>query len=366
VTFQNSRHEGTPILNLAEIKSNNAKRKRFSQSLPSHRDTLPQCAISQSSTENLNCNLPTKEHQIERKSSKHIYCCLAYLDENQAYTHEGIFRKCGDFTTIQNVKSKLSGGRLSEKMLDSLGVFGCADLLKNLLSGLEYPLVDGYSVENIQSIMKAVCSKAAEAKYCRDQLLSFYLHAVLRRLPKRSYKVLTEILQFLCKIIEHEEQSKMGKHNIATVFVPLLFPNLAKMTKDVQFIIQETELQIIALEFLLDLLVKHPDIFHEPQPAISLLRSCRNFRFNEVIIFIGDVAKVFHRTENYSFFVLSGRVHVLESALLGNIFDEVHEETPVSTSFVLRTPRKFKEVTKRFSGSFSPMMERVKKPRIGQ
>ena len=105
----------------------------------------------------------------------------------------------------------------SHRMLDSLGVFGCADLLKNLLSGLEYPLVDGYSVENIQSIMKAVCSKAAEAKYCRDQLLSFYLHAVLRRLPKRSYKVLTEILQFLCKIIEHEEQSKMGKHNIKVI-----------------------------------------------------------------------------------------------------------------------------------------------------
>lgn len=137
-----------------------------------------------------------------------IHSAITYLQDHEAAT-EGIFRLSGSLSTIKSYKKILdSGGQICwEPGKDAHNATG---LIKMYLRELPTPLLTF-------PLFPAFCSTLK----CQDaEARTRLLQSLLTSLPLANYNLLKFLLTALKGLSQHEEHTKMGITNLATLIGP--------------------------------------------------------------------------------------------------------------------------------------------------
>ncbi|XP_040156667.1 uncharacterized protein LOC120896543 [Anopheles arabiensis] len=150
---------------------------------------------------------------------KHL---IAFLEQEENISQEGIFRKTGSLARQNELKSLLLQGNVLP--LDGAGytAHDCASVLKSFLADLPEPLLTELYYPAYCQVADLYHSKeAAQPARNEDRLLNA-LQLLLLLLPEENNILLRHIIELLHRTIQHEATNKMSAVNLATLFTPHL------------------------------------------------------------------------------------------------------------------------------------------------
>jgi len=137
--------------------------------------------------------------------------CLQYLDNKQAYMIEGLFRLSGSKKDVKLVYESFKTDSDIAWVLDPHTI---ATALKHYIRFLSPPLL----ANEISTAIVHVLVGNADASTTTEIL------AILRQVPHYHKQALTLLVSFFKKMLSHQQENKMGLHNIAIVWGPNLMP----------------------------------------------------------------------------------------------------------------------------------------------
>ncbi|EAA00816.5 AGAP001687-PA [Anopheles gambiae str. PEST] len=147
---------------------------------------------------------------------------IAFLEQEENISQEGIFRKTGSLARQNELKSLLLQGNVLP--LDEAGytAHDCASVLKSFLADLPEPLLTELYYPAYCQVADLYHSKeAAQPARNEDRLLNA-LQLLLLLLPEENNILLRHIIELLHRTIQHEATNKMSAVNLATLFTPHL------------------------------------------------------------------------------------------------------------------------------------------------
>ncbi|XP_035896447.1 uncharacterized protein LOC118505160 isoform X1 [Anopheles stephensi] len=147
---------------------------------------------------------------------------IAFLEQEENISQEGIFRKTGSLTRQNELKNLLLQGNMLP--LDGTGytAHDCASVLKSFLADLPEPLLTELYYPAYCQVADLFHSKeSSHASRSEDRLLNA-LQLLLLLLPEENNILLRHIIELLHLTIQHEATNKMSAVNLATLFTPHL------------------------------------------------------------------------------------------------------------------------------------------------
>uniref|UniRef100_A0A182NRW9 Rho-GAP domain-containing protein n=1 Tax=Anopheles dirus TaxID=7168 RepID=A0A182NRW9_9DIPT len=147
---------------------------------------------------------------------------IAFLEQEENISQEGIFRKTGSLTRQNELKTLLLLGNILP--LDGTGytAHDCASVLKSFLADLPEPLLTELYYPAYCQVADLFHSKdTAQTARSEDRLLNA-LQLLLLLLPEENNILLRHIIELLHLTIQHEATNKMSAVNLATLFTPHL------------------------------------------------------------------------------------------------------------------------------------------------
>lgn len=138
---------------------------------------------------------------------------LTHLEVTSLDT-EGIFRISGSTSRVKSLRQEVET-RFYDSGLDWDGIqaHDAASLLKLFLRELPHPLLTAEYLHTFTSLEYIKCQ--------RQRLQALNLLIIL--LPEANRDILKALLELLAKVVEHEDQTRMGLGNVALVMAPNLF-----------------------------------------------------------------------------------------------------------------------------------------------
>uniref|UniRef100_A0A182JZH6 Rho-GAP domain-containing protein n=1 Tax=Anopheles christyi TaxID=43041 RepID=A0A182JZH6_9DIPT len=145
---------------------------------------------------------------------------IAFLEQDENISQEGIFRKTGSLTRQNELKNSLLSGNVLP--LDEAGytAHDCASVLKSFLADLPEPLLTELYYPAYCQVADLYHSKETSERN-EDRLLNA-LQLLLLLLPEENNILLRHIIELLHRTIQHEATNKMSAVNLATLFTPHL------------------------------------------------------------------------------------------------------------------------------------------------
>ncbi|XP_052903389.1 serine-rich adhesin for platelets [Anopheles moucheti] len=147
---------------------------------------------------------------------------IAFLEQEENISQEGIFRKTGSLTRQNELKNLLLQGNMLP--LDGTGytAHDCASVLKSFLADLPEPLLTELYYPAYCQVADLFHSKEASQATRSDVRLLNALQLLLLLLPEENNILLRHIIELLHLTIQHEATNKMSAVNLATLFTPHL------------------------------------------------------------------------------------------------------------------------------------------------
>ncbi|XP_055384217.1 rho GTPase-activating protein 68F [Condylostylus longicornis] len=136
--------------------------------------------------------------------------CVDSLSITGVIDTEGIFRRSGNYATINQLKQKVNRGE--DVDLKEFEVHIIAGLLKSFLRDLREPLLTYELYEEITNFLELT---KEERSRCVKQMLR-------EKLPVANYELFKYLIEFLVKVMECKDLNKMTSSNLAIVFGPNL------------------------------------------------------------------------------------------------------------------------------------------------
>lgn len=143
-----------------------------------------------------------------------VYRCLTYLDAQQAYLEEGIFRLSGSSTLVRQLKEKFNTDGDLDLLADDTyyDVHAIASLLKLWLRELPTTVLTKRIHDEFLAALD-IESKAERVKvYCM----------LVHQLPLPNWTLVRCLSDFLLQVINHSDVNKMGVRNVGIIFAPTL------------------------------------------------------------------------------------------------------------------------------------------------
>uniref|UniRef100_A0A182VZJ2 Rho-GAP domain-containing protein n=1 Tax=Anopheles minimus TaxID=112268 RepID=A0A182VZJ2_9DIPT len=147
---------------------------------------------------------------------------IAFVEQEENISQEGIFRKTGSLTRQNELKNLLLQGNMLP--LDGTGytAHDCASVLKSFLADLPEPLLTELYYPAYCQVADLFHSKeSSQPIRSHDRLLNA-LQLLLLLLPEENNILLRHIIELLHLTIQHEGTNKMSAVNLATLFTPHL------------------------------------------------------------------------------------------------------------------------------------------------
>ena len=167
--------------------------------------------------------------------------CCEYLEFNNGFTEEGIFRVPGSAEEIKIIKQKFDD--LGDCDLTGFEVSSVAGVLKLYLRELPEPLF-------MFQFYPTLINIAREHSHDEPKLLETLRNAILA-IPVQNSELIFFLTNFLQKCSKFSEISKMGVDNLAMVFAPNV---LRPETETLQQIMSDSNY----IKVLLRTLIKYP------------------------------------------------------------------------------------------------------------
>ncbi|XP_049277663.1 serine-rich adhesin for platelets isoform X1 [Anopheles funestus] len=147
---------------------------------------------------------------------------IAFLEQEENISQEGIFRKTGSLTRQNELKNLLLQGNMLP--LDGTGytAHDCASVLKSFLADLPEPLLTELYYPAYCQVADSFHSKEGSQATRSDDRLLNALQLLLLLLPEENNILLRHIIELLHLTIQHEATNKMSAVNLATLFTPHL------------------------------------------------------------------------------------------------------------------------------------------------
>ncbi|XP_050068377.1 uncharacterized protein LOC126556875 [Anopheles maculipalpis] len=164
----------------------------------------------------------TAKAALTRANIDDLKQLIAFLEQEENISQEGIFRKTGSLTRQNELKNLLLQGNMLP--LDETGytAHDCASVLKSFLADLPEPLLTELYYPAYCQVADLFHSKeSSQASRGEDRLLNA-LQLLLLLLPEENNILLRLIIELLHRTIQHEATNKMSAVNLATLFTPHL------------------------------------------------------------------------------------------------------------------------------------------------
>uniref|UniRef100_UPI00358DE55A rho GTPase-activating protein 18-like n=1 Tax=Myxine glutinosa TaxID=7769 RepID=UPI00358DE55A len=127
---------------------------------------------------------------------------------------EGIFRISGSTSRVKSLRQEAETKFYDSGLeWDGIQAHDAASLLKLFLRELPHPLLTAEYLHAFTSLEYIKCQ--------RHKLQALNLLIIL--LPEANRDVLKALLELLAKVVEHEDQTRMGLRNVAVVMAPNIF-----------------------------------------------------------------------------------------------------------------------------------------------
>ncbi|KAI5696042.1 hypothetical protein M8J75_007275 [Diaphorina citri] len=171
---------------------------------------------------------------------------------------EGIYRKSGIHSKIQELKTKIDEGKLPELELEVYSVHILANLLKLFLREMPEPLL---TFEYYEEFLRA-------ADLTEDRVSTLF--SILKTLPKPNFDLMERLIFHLARVAYHEEANRMTPNSLAIVFAPCI---LRQRHFPAQDALSDISRQTLCIELIISEQLKKLAIFHpeELAPAKKLL-----------------------------------------------------------------------------------------------
>lgn len=167
--------------------------------------------------------------------------CVDSLSITGVIDTEGIFRRSGNYSKINELKQKVNRGE--EIDLKDVDVHVIAGLLKSFLRDLSEPLLTYELYDEITNFLEL--SKEERSRNVKQMLRE--------KLPVENYELFKYLVEFLVKVMECEDLNKMTSSNLAIVFGPnLIWARHSQMSLD----------EIVPINAFVDFVLQnHKDIY---------------------------------------------------------------------------------------------------------
>lgn len=243
---------------------------------------------------------------------RHQINLLKYLTQSQAYLKEGIFRVCGRAQVIQKAEIELQKDKMGTKditkMFDEIGTYACADLFKSILRKRVKPLINEVCLAGINTAKNLQCENSSKMPHTPGEQVALFLNStIVSSLSRNDDQLARSLFDFLRLVILHEEDSKMGIHNVSRIFSMLLFD--APITNDPLVFVKETEKSTELLEFMLASYVENRDMFGNQSGVIEPFEALCTIDQSPVCILRGETVHYFYSTKEYAY--LQTSIHVV-------------------------------------------------------
>lgn len=145
--------------------------------------------------------------------------CVDSLSMTGVIDTEGIFRRSGNYSEINNLKIRVNRGE--EVDLKDVNVHVIAGLLKSFLRDLSEPLLTYELYEDITSFLD----------WPKEERSRNVTQLIREKLPEENYELFKYLVEFLVKVMDCEDLNKMTSSNLAIVFGPnLIWSRHAQMS----------------------------------------------------------------------------------------------------------------------------------------
>jgi Rho GTPase-activating protein 1 len=152
-----------------------------------------------------------------------VRMCVDHLSLSDVIDTEGIFRRSGNLSKINEWKQKINEGHMDFVDLTKEDPHVVAGLLKTFLRDLSEPLL---TFELYDEIIQFLDWPKEE----RSRNVKLILR---EKLPVENYELFKYIVEFLVQIMERKDFNKMTSSNLAIVFGPnLIWPKDEQMSLD--------------------------------------------------------------------------------------------------------------------------------------
>uniref|UniRef100_A0A182MH34 Rho-GAP domain-containing protein n=1 Tax=Anopheles culicifacies TaxID=139723 RepID=A0A182MH34_9DIPT len=147
---------------------------------------------------------------------------IAFLEQEENISQEGIFRKTGSLTRQNELKNLLLQGNMLPLYGTGYTAHDCASVLKSFLADLPEPLLTELYYPAYCQVADLFHSKESAQPTRSDDRLLNALQLLLLLLPEENNILLRHIMELLHLTIQHEATNKMSAENLATLFTPHL------------------------------------------------------------------------------------------------------------------------------------------------
>ena len=108
-------------------------------------------------------------------------------------------------------------------MFEEIGTYACADLFKSILRKRIKPLINGACLAGINTAKNLQCEDSSKMAHTPGEQVALFLNStIVSSLSRNDDQLARSLFDFLRLVILHEEDSKMGIHNVSRIFSMLL------------------------------------------------------------------------------------------------------------------------------------------------
>ncbi|KAI5722104.1 hypothetical protein M8J76_003778 [Diaphorina citri] len=214
---------------------------------------------------------------------------------------EGIYRKSGIHSKIQELKTKIDEGKLPELELEVYSVHILANLLKLFLREMPEPLL---TFEYYEEFLRA-------ADLTEDRVSTLF--SILKTLPKPNFDLMERLIFHLARVAYHEEANRMTPNSLAIVFAPCI---LRQRHFPAQDALSDISRQTLCIELIISEQLKKLAVTLKDIDDLDTARHSANTRIRQI-----RSSKIFHPEE-----LAPAKKLLEEEDLLVNHLEEIKKE----------------------------------------
>lgn len=230
-----------------------------------------------------------------------VYRLITTIELRGIYT-EGIYRKSGIHSKVQELKTQIDAGRLSEIEFDTYSVHILANLLKQFLREMTEPLL---TFEHYEDFLRA-------SDLTEDRVSTLF--SILQMLPRPNFYLMERLIFHLARVAYHEEANRMTCNSLAIVFAPCI---LRRRHFPAQDALSDISRQTLAIEIIIAEQLKKLTATLKDIDDLDTARLSANSRLTCI-----RRSKVFNPDE----FIHSGKSEEEEESILVNHLKDIQNE----------------------------------------